>query len=469
MRRNADIEGPTGEQAAAGDFRIDLVPDPVAILRKDGAVYDINDACIKLFGNEKANLLGRKYDDIAPLKALREKIDASIGNYEEYVDRIDYGKRHFEVSLLPFRGRRGTVRLRIIFKDISNFVTLEKELRRRNRELVILNSLSGTFISSENMDSAVEDLFSKALMITDFNTGWLMLKEERLFKLKTAMGISPGFRKSLEDHSMQFLCDEAAGSKDPLFILEAADISNIRTLRDEKITFLAIISLAYESGQMGLLFVADRDEEKRDFDFDHAALLSLIGKHITLIMDKIRLFQETKRLAMTDALTGLYNSRYFYRQLDIEIARTNRYGNSFSIILFDIDNFKKLNDTLGHQAGDKVLHELADIFRSISRETDVVVRYGGEEFIIILPNTSEEDTLNLAGRILITVEKTVFLSSHARGVNITLSGGAASYPQNADGARSLLNAADTAMYAAKRAGKNRIECFRGKMNEKDIQ
>ena len=138
-----------------------------------------------------------------------------------------------------------------------------------------------------------------------------------------------------------------------------------------------------------------------------------------------------------------------------------------AVILFDIDNFKKLNDT--HQAGDDVLHELAAILRKVSRETDIVVRYGGEEFIIILPNTSEADAIHLADRTRNVVAGNLFLARREGESNITLSGGIASYPQNATDARSsLLNAADSSMYRAKSAGKNGVLCYKGRMDGKDI-
>jgi diguanylate cyclase (GGDEF)-like protein len=182
-------------------------------------------------------------------------------------------------------------------------------------------------------------------------------------------------------------------------------------------------------------------------------------------MDKIRLFQETRRLAITDSLTGLYNSRYFYKHLDIEVARTKRYGNSLSLILFDIDDFKMLNDTYGHQEGDEVLQGLARSLTSVSRETDIVVRYGGAEFIIILPNTAREEATALARRILHAVQETKIRVGPSAEVSVTLSGGIATFPQNASSAKALLSAADNALYAAKAAGKNTVICFQDVMHE----
>jgi diguanylate cyclase len=115
-----------------------------------------------------------------------------------------------------------------------------------------------------------------------------------------------------------------------------------------------------------------------------------------------------------------------------------------------------------------VLHELARILKSASRETDIVVRYGGEEFIIILPNTPVEDTVHLADRIRAMVENNIFLPLHERGLRITLSGGIAAYPMTASDAKSLLNAADAALYSAKSTGKNKIVCSKGKNHEKNF-
>ena len=439
------------------------------ILRTDGTVYDVNATCARLVGTDKEAIVDRHYADFDPLKTLCERVSESIKNTREDFDLQVCNNKHYEVFILPFVASGGLSLVRVIFKDISSFVTLEKELLRRNRELMIVNSLSSAFISSDNMDLVIENLLKKVLLVTDFSIGWLLMKEDHSFRLKTFKGISPQLKQGSEDGHLVNLCNEVIKNNEPLHILEPPDIGRVGILEKEGIVFLAVIPLIYDEDHIGLLFLASRSGKEKSADFDFAALLTLVGNHVSLIIDKIRLFQETKRLSITDGLTGLYNSRYFYKQLDIEIARTNRYGNSFSLILFDIDNFKRLNDTYGHQAGDDVLHELARLLRDASRETDIVVRYGGEEFIIILPNTSEEDTIYLADRIRTTVGRNAFRLNHAESIHITLSGGIASYPQNAYDTKSLLNAADTALYSAKASGKNMIICFQGRIDEKDIR
>jgi diguanylate cyclase (GGDEF)-like protein len=455
---------------SSGDYlSLDLIPDPCVVIRNDGTIFDINMSCAGLIGADPRELAGKNYRNYEPLAMFDEKIADTVRNNVEDFDLIHFGAKHFEIFILPFIAGDGSKLVRVLLKDVSNFVTLEKELLKRNRELIIINTLSGAFISSENMDLVIEDLLRKVLLVTDFGSGWLLFREERSFKLKSSRGISPECRKGIEEGLLEPLCNDVIRINEPLHIMESAAVSRIELLQREGINFLTAVPLIYGKDPIGLLFLASRSRRGQSINFDLASLLSLVGNHVSVIIDKIRLFQETKRLSITDGLTGLFNSRYFYRQLELEIARTNRYGGTFSLILFDIDNFKQLNDTYGHQAGDDVLHELAGILKSASRETDIVVRYGGEEFIIILPNTPVEDTIHLADRIRALVENNIFLPHHEHGLHITLSGGIAAYPMTASDAKSLLNAADTALYSAKSSGKNRIVCFRGKSHAKNFQ
>lgn len=386
----------------------------------------------------------------------------------ENFKRIKFKDHHFEVLILPFTTENGLEFIRIVLKDITSFVRLEKELLKRNKELIIISTLSNSFISSENMELALDDLLEKVLLITDFTAGWLMLKENACFKVKAGRGISQEFKKSIEEGELEPLCNKVADQGEPLYFVDTSDTLAIKLFQKEGISVLTALPLISTQKTMGMLFLSSSDRSSEILDFDVAALLSLVGNHVSLIIDKIRLFQETERLSITDSLTGLYNRRHFYKHLALETARSRRYQSAFSLILFDIDNFKTINDTYGHQVGDEVLQKLSDILRHICRETDIIVRYGGEEFIIILPNTSEEETVSLAGRIKNTVEETVF-ESNSEKISFTLSGGIASYPINASTAKALLNAADTALYEAKSSGKNKILCYTGKIDEKNIQ
>jgi two-component system cell cycle response regulator len=165
---------------------------------------------------------------------------------------------------------------------------------------------------------------------------------------------------------------------------------------------------------------------------------------------------ELKALAVRDGLTGLFNHREFYRRLEEEIERVRRYGHPCSLLMLDIDHFKKINDTHGHQAGDRVLRILANWIRSEVRPTDQVSRYGGEEFTIILPETPETEALKAAERIRKGISECEITLLNGEELNVTLSFGVATFPNDAKSAEELVAHADRALYAAKDAGRNRV-------------
>ena len=161
-------------------------------------------------------------------------------------------------------------------------------------------------------------------------------------------------------------------------------------------------------------------------------------------------------LASRDGLTGLYNHRTFYVLLGDELARAKRFQRPVSLLLLDIDHFKRVNDTHGHLAGDAALRELCELLRREARAVDRVCRYGGEEITLILPETDIEAAVRLAERLRAAVEAQPFDVGTGAPPHMTVSIGAASWPAHADNAQALVAAADAALYAAKRGGRNRV-------------
>ncbi|MBI3287724.1 MAG: GAF domain-containing protein [Chloroflexi bacterium] len=197
----------------------------------------------------------------------------------------------------------------------------------------------------------------------------------------------------------------------------------------------------------------------RRFTAEEIELAQTIAQEISGAIERARLYEETKRLAITDSLTGLYNVRYFYQELDRELVRSRRYERPLSLIMMDIDNFKRYNDTYGHLAGDDLLRELAALLNEMIRRTDILARYGGEEFMIVLPETDAPEASALAERIAEQVRNHPFAVrfSELKG-QITISCGVATFPQHAQTSRDLVHAADTALYQAK-GTKDRIFTF----------
>ena len=169
------------------------------------------------------------------------------------------------------------------------------------------------------------------------------------------------------------------------------------------------------------------------------------------------LVNQQDRNALTDALTGLYNRRFFNQILQREMSVSRRHDQTFSLLMIDVDNFKYYNDHFGHPAGDKALQGIAQTLMNTARTHDYLVRYGGEEFAVILPKASRRAGSVAAERHRRAVEKTYFLhQSEMPGGNLTISVGVANVPEDAFHTSDLLNRADLALYEAKRAGRNTI-------------
>ncbi len=170
--------------------------------------------------------------------------------------------------------------------------------------------------------------------------------------------------------------------------------------------------------------------------------------------------RELERLSISDGLTGLFNHRHIHQLLHDEFERADRIGERLSVAMFDLDRFKAVNDTYGHQAGDRVLEQLADILRESAREIDRLGRYGGEEFMALLPGTSIEDAEVFVERVRHEVARRPFNIGKGEPLRMTLSAGIATYPHSAiNDPETLVRLADEALYAAKAAGRNRVVRF----------
>ncbi len=205
-----------------------------------------------------------------------------------------------------------------------------------------------------------------------------------------------------------------------------------------------------------VVFCADAEVIDR-LSRDDRIVLQTVASELVVAVENSRLYKLTKRLAITDELTDLFNYRYLQQRLDEEIGRADRYGKRLSFLMLDVDNFKRVNDTYGHRVGDGVLAEIGHVLKTTVREVDVVARYGGEEFSVVLPETDASGAFIVAEKIREAISLTRFRDENGeREIHVTVSIGLASYPVHAHDKESLLRAADDAVYRAKATGKNRV-------------
>jgi len=210
------------------------------------------------------------------------------------------------------------------------------------------------------------------------------------------------------------------------------------------------LPLRVGSSDFGLL-VLTGDE----FDAGDIEAATSLAAQVVIALENARLHRIVERQALVDSLTGLANRRSFEETLRAEVARAARFGDSMSLVLADLDDFKRVNDRHGHPAGDEVLKAFAATLRRTVRESDVAGRWGGEEFALVLSGTDVQGALRLAERARSALAEQVVQLPDGTEISVTASFGVASFPDWTEPAE-LLAAADSALYAAKRDGKNRV-------------
>jgi len=230
----------------------------------------------------------------------------------------------------------------------------------------------------------------------------------------------------------------------------------LKTKNEKPLTSWLFLPLFSQSkiclGIIGLSRVGENafsDSDKEFFD--------KVAQLLSFILKKVLLYYRTKELSITDPLTQLYNRRYLNERLEQEVQRAKRYGSQLTALLVDIDFFKNYNDLHGHLAGDEVLKIMSTIFKENTRQADIVARFGGEEFVILLPEIGSKHGRLVSEKLRAKVEQTDICGGEKLpNANLTISIGFATYPQDADDATKLLSLADRALYISKEGGRNRV-------------
>lgn len=197
-------------------------------------------------------------------------------------------------------------------------------------------------------------------------------------------------------------------------------------------------------------------KSKPAFTKDDLETIMIIANFASTILENANLFL----WAIHDSLTHLYNNHYFFKELNDEIEKSKRYGRVFALVMFDIDNFKLINDTYGHGSGDRALQALAEsIEKTVRKDVDVACRYGGDEFMILLPNTNAENSQKICERLQEMVRSKIMKTEDGREFSMTLSIGITEFPKDGEESYYLFNNTDKALYYSKRHGKNQITVY----------
>lgn len=330
--------------------------------------------------------------------------------------------------------------------------TTVSQLREQNREMNLLNQMSDKLQSCDSVELAydiigdfLQQMYPGSIGMVSFNTSET-LEYNRAIKWGS-----------------QITCDKYMTKRNCMVVNKASkssDSHSTESISCPKSKYRHICQpISMQGSLIGIIHIGwNFHPENALLSEDHKSFLKVAGEHIGLAIHNLRLQQRLIFQSTRDALTGLYNRRYMEDSLLREKKRADRNHDDVGVIMIDVDFFKKFNDSHGHDAGDLVLQKLANFLELHIRGEDIACRYGGEEFFLILPSASLENTAARAETICREAEKSLFIEYQGEMLGpITLSLGIACYPHSGENFKTVLKAADDALYRAKRFGRNRIE------------
>lgn len=342
---------------------------------------------------------------------------------------------------------------------------IPKEIKNIND---VINNLSGDSI--KDLDLIVK-LASKLTLAT---RSFILLLDEN-----QDMSVVAAKDKNRDIPSIKFIIEKVNSTKEPLFIAERTNEGSIEDLDILPIGIKAAIcipilkkigdetfsenddrrkNISLQEQIVGYLYI-DTERILNNFNSQAFNQCYQLRKLIQIIIDNYKL----KIIASIDKLTGVFTRKYLEDVLTEELERSSKSNSQFSLIMFDIDKFKNINDKFGHQKGDMVLREICDVVRRNIRKEDTCGRYGGEEFVIILPGVTANDALAIAEKLRNRVEKAKILGDKHP---VTMSLGVATYPQHGDMEQELIEKIDQALYVAKESGRNKSQVWNSEISNK---
>jgi diguanylate cyclase (GGDEF)-like protein len=336
---------------------------------------------------------------------------------------------------------------------LDELARLRAEHRQLSDLLTLIQELTSTVVRSESVGDLFARAFATLFGCVKFDVGAAVMIEQHLdLFVSTRAGAESLLDEQLVTRIRGTLETLIPVSFTDTEIIVMAESHDLESRPSSGVTFTSSALLQHERRTAGLLLIARAEE----FSDREQQILAIFATQVSMLIDTIRARERIVNLADTDDLTGIWNRRYLRRQLPQEIERARTFGVPLSLLLFDIDSFKEINDNFGHLIGDVVLSELCGSVRETLRPTDMLARYGGDEFAVILPHTDVSGACAVAERILSRIRALTVPTDDEGAIVCSVSIGIAEFHRHEDhSADDLVRRADERLYLSKRQGKNR--------------
>ncbi len=460
-----------------GRFRDAYLHVPVGLFRitPEGATLDANPAFARILGyNQLDGLqpvdLGEMYAEAADRKRWRELLRLNGGaiDVEAPVRRQDQELIWVLTSVHAVRGDGNQI---LYYEGSLQDITAhkhaeavlrgsEQEIQRHAELLNLLHQIDQSILAAQSTEAIVKATLSNISQLVPYQQGSIALfeaefREVRVFATYGQPRSHLGTGTLMEPETFGNIARLENG--EPLLVQDVDEISEaapwVERLRRDGVRSFIKVPLMADERLIGALNLESNNPHA--FESHHLAFAHEVAASLAVAIRQAQLLEQVQRLAVTDELTALYNRRQFFDLGKREFERAHRYGRPLSAIMLDIDLFKQVNDQFGHAIGDQALRAVAQRCRGTIRELDILGRYGGDEFVLLLPETGIRDARAVAERLRRNIGITPILSPRGP-VHITVSLGAATLSAETQNLEALIDLADRAMYAAKQRGRNQV-------------
>lgn len=462
---------------------MDAVPDPVIVFDQEGNVTFLNRVFTRVFGWKRDEIIGKPLDFIPKesrtesLKALERMRRGDVAIALETQRMTKYGKTlDIQGSISQFKDRKGQLAGSIvILRDVTDIKNAERALRESNRqlylsvqeqenrarELSVLNSMNELLQACYNEADTYGVMVSICKKLFPEETGFLSMRDDESDSL-TMVG-------SWGDEALSNMDEYGA---DACWALRLGKIHSVEDPNSDLMcshplarnwkSYLCL-PISTSSGILGVLHVFFKGspdhlsgEDIAQYHHSKRMVLSTMLEHYSLSLVNLKLRETLKSQSIRDPLTGIFNRRYLDESMRREMARSRRHGTPTGIIMMDVDHFKKVNDTYGHEAGDVILKALATFLQQHTRNEDILCRYGGEEFILLMPESDLNNAHKRAQQLCKLVRNVLRIDHQGKTHQITISLGVSAFPDHGPTIEVAQNAADAALYQAKEQGRDRV-------------
>jgi len=452
------------EQVRKLSVFVEQSPAAVIITDTNGAIEYVKPKFTEMTGYQPEEVMGNsprllKSGEMQP--GIYETIWKAISAGAEWRGQMHNRRKNGELfwvqtSISPVVDASGKITHYLsIQEDISEHRRLEEAERRRLQELEALRATMADISSELDMDKLIRKIMERVLALLDANQGMLCLYRPAQGDLEVVVS----YNQNRDYTGTRFALGEGgvgtvAETRRPMIIQDYQHWEKRSPKYIDPNVSLIEMPLLSGSELLGVIMVAS-DADKRPFSQEDLRLVEMFAFEVAIALRNVQLLEETRRLAITDALTGIYNRRYFMERAQFEMERSRRYSKALSVLMFDIDHFKRINDRYGHLAGDQALQAVTRIARESLRNVDILGRYGGEEFVVLLPEATLSEANQAAERLRQEIAHTP-IPSEAGTLQLTVSVGVAGLNASIQDVGVLIDKADQAMYRAKQSGRNKV-------------